>query len=223
MSLDWQIELPERDKVALGGRKPKGPLVIVKDGDEERISAPVAALKALDKHLEGLLVPPSSRAELLYHLGVVCEDCAMSRVARLVDRRDYSAKEATDKLREDGYGPSCIERVIERATSSHLIDDARFADVFIRTKVYAGWGAARIRRELDLRGIDVNDVEGWPYEYLPPEDEAQRAYELVSTRRIPERNAYPKLVRFLSSRGFSLGDATQAASRYLSEQGVERY
>lgn len=182
------------------------------------MSVPVAVAKALDKHIEGLAEPPGSRAELLYHLAAVSDECAMGRIARLVDRRDYSSKEASDKLREDGYAPSCIERVLGRATSSGLVDDSRFADVFIRTKVSAGWGTARIGRELSRRGIELSQVEGWPHEYLDVSDEPQRAYELVSTRRIPSKNAYPKLVRFLAGRGFSLGEATQAVSRYLAEQ-----
>ena len=221
MSVDWKIELPERDKVALGGRRPKGTLVIVGEEGAEHMSAPVAALKALDKRLEGLPEPPASRAELLFHLRTVSEECAMARVARLVERRDYSRKEVADKLAEDGYSRSCIDRVVERACSCRLVDDARFADVFIRTKVYAGWGAARIARELARRGVDVASVEGWPHEYLVLEDEADRAYELVSTRRVPAKNAYAKLVRFLAARGFSLGDATRAVSRYLAEQEGE--
>ena len=99
----------------------------------------------------------------------------MARVARLVERRDYSRKEVADKLAEDGYSHSCIDRVVERACSCRLVDDARFADVFIRTKVYAGWGAARIARELARRGVDVSSVEGWPHEYLVLEDEAAAA------------------------------------------------
>ena len=218
MDFTWEIELPERDKVALGGRRPRGTLVIRAGEGKERISAPVAVLMGLDKRLEGLLIPPASRAELLFHLKAVSEECAMSRVARLVDRRDYSRAEIRAKLAEDGYTPSCVDHVVERATSSGLVDDLRFADVFIRTKVASGWGTARIARELSRRGIEVADVPGWPLEYLGDDSEADRAYQLVCTRRVPGKNAYPKLVRFLAGRGFSLGDATRAVSRYLSEQ-----
>ncbi|MBQ6394824.1 MAG: regulatory protein RecX, partial [Atopobiaceae bacterium] len=110
--------------------------------------------------------------------------------------------------------------IINRAESAHLIDDARFADIFIRSKVLSGWGSARIVRELKLKGIEASSVPGWPYEYLS-EDEYDRALEIARTRRDSLRRSYEKLARYLSSRGFSASVCSRVASRVVSETNEE--
>jgi regulatory protein len=76
----------------------------------------------------------------------------------------------------------------------------------------------RIERELEVRGIDVRDVPGWPYEYLDPEDELSRAKELAQTRRVSGPRAYEKLVRYLCTRGFTTSVASRAARQVLEER-----
>ena len=106
---------------------------------------------------------------------------------------------------------------MDKAKRGHVIDDMRFADVYIRTKVSAGWGSRRIERELSQKGIEASDVPGWPYEYFDMDDERERAYQLASRRRLSGKNDYAKIVRFLVARGFGMGDAKDAAARVLRE------
>ena len=49
------------------------------------------------------------------------------------------------------------------------------------------------------------------------DDVSARAREALERKRVPEKNAYPKLVRFLVSRGYSLSVAKDAVSARLAE------
>lgn len=185
--------------------------------EEERLTVPVSAARVLAKKQASGEIHPQSRAELLYLLGEACRSCARSRIERLIDRREYSEQEVRRKLKDDGYSQKVIDECVGRACNAGLVSDARYADSFIRSKVYAGWGMSRISRELLQRGIDVEQVEGWPYEYLDPEDELERAVALAQTRSVSGTRAFEKLVRYLCARGYRTGVAVQAARRVLEQ------
>lgn len=215
---DWEVRLPDRKKAALGQARPRAVLAL--SGSEhgsEEYRIPVAVGRSLHAKKKSGEVAPSSRAELLWLLNQVSLDCGRARVEYLVDKRDYSSAELTDKLRQDGYTAEQAVKLVERAVESGMVDDARFAAAFIRSKIYAGWGSAKIERELSRRGVSVEDVPDWPTEFFSADDEAERAYELASRRRLTGKNDYAKIVRFLGSRGFSVGLATSVARRVLDE------
>ena len=218
-ALAWEVRLPGKRSSLSWGSKPKGTLVINPDsGDEERMPIPVAVARLLTSKKKADEIHPGSRAELLYMVGEVARSCARARIERLIDRREYASDEVRRKLREDGYAAKTIDACVTRAQEAGLISDHRYADSFIRSKVYAGWGMARIARELSQRGIDVSQVEGWPYEYLDPDDEPARAYELACRRSVSGPHAYEKLVRYLMGRGFTSSAAHRAARRVIDER-----
>ncbi len=143
----------------------------------------------------------------------------MERTASLLDRRDYSEGELSARLLRDGYTTQTVEYTCRRSVECGLVDNARFADAFIRSKLSQGWGRVRIERDLSRRGIDMADVPGWPEFYLTQESEEESAYALASRRRLTGKNDYEKTVRFLVTRGFPLGLATRMARRVLDERG----
>lgn len=215
----WEVRLPDRRRATLGATRPSAQLVIHPGApDEERMTLPTSVAKVMAAKQRAGEVHPESRAELLFVVGEVARSCATSRIGRLVNRRDYSSDELRAKLRADGYAHKTIEEAIERAQQARLVDDRRYADVYIRSKVAAGWGMARIERELSRRGVDVSEIAGWPYDYLDPEDELTRATQLASTRHYHGDHVFEKTVRYLCGRGFSLSVATRAARSVVSEQ-----
>lgn len=221
--VSWTVTLPDRTRAALSARKPRAQVRVQAGEQEQTLWCPVAVARQLIK--EGCPDPaPSSFSEYLEFQDRVATGCAVSRLRGLVDRRDYSRLEAERKLKEDGYWPPVIEDVLTRACAGRLLDDGRFAETFIRSKVSAGWGPVRIERELARRGIAVDEVPGWREEFLE-EDEEQRAWELVERRSVPSKNPYEKTVRFLVSRGFGYDIAKRCASRLRDrlrdEEGLE--
>ena len=209
--LSWSIEIPDRYRASFNGRRPQALLVLWNENtEEERIRIPIAVARALrSKSVTGEL-SAYSREELLYHMHLQELACAHTRLGRLLERRDYSSVELRRKFVEDGYQTAVIDEIVERALSAHLISDTRYADVFIRSKINMGWGMNKIVCELSRRGIDVDELDGWPYDYLNPEDELARAIDLAERKSISGVNVQQKLVRYLISRGFSSGVAHRA-------------
>lgn len=216
--LEWEIEVPGRGNLGMRGSRPRGRVHIsTEDHGDEVFTIPAAVARALAADKKSGKLAPSSRAELLWSLRETSSKQAMRRVASLVDRRDYSRKELTDKLLRDGYRDEVVQATVGRAVESGMVDDRRFADVFVRTKVSAGWGLRRVVDELRRRGIDVDDLPGWPYDYVDPDDEAARAREVAARHHVTGKNRFQKLVRFLVGRGFSTGVAYDAARSVLEE------
>lgn len=217
-ALAWTCELPERGCRAPGQVGPRATLVIrPSTPEEERLSVPLAVGRVLCAR--GSELAPASRAELLYHVRSIAERCALERIAALVERRDYAVREAEGRLCRDGYGTAAREAAVARARACGLLDDARFSAAYVRSKLSAGWGERRIALELSRRGIELDDVPGWPDEFLDRDGEPARAYALLERRRVPERNAYGKLMRFLLARGFPAGVAREAVERRLADLG----
>ena len=215
----WDVELPERSAAVLGQRKPKAQLSIESETHgKERFSIPLAAAKRLSKLAEQEPCAPSSRAELLYTLETYCEQCAWDKVVYLVDKRDYSRGELESKLKLEGYRQKTVEAVLARAKDAYLVDDARFARVFISSKLSAGWGRARIERELANKGVDTDGLPGWPEEYFDSDSEYERALALASKRRLSGKNDFQKIVRFLSSKGYSYGVSSAVARSILDRE-----
>ena len=206
----WHVRLPEQTNAPMDSRKPRA-TVEIPDGTWVR-SIPVAAARRLDAAIEE---EPTCTAELSELVASTCDSCARRRVADMVARREYAALEAARKLMDDGYTRECSSRAVEWARQHRLIDDRRFADSFVRAKLGMGWGALRIERELAHKGVAADELPGWPEDYLGEDDEPSRAVELLERRRVPERNALPKFMRFLCSRGYSTRVARQAAAQVL--------
>jgi regulatory protein len=217
--LDWKVALAKRGGTSFSAGKPKGSVhVETTERGRETISVPARVAKLLDAKQKAGELEPESRAELMYEVKRVSLASAKRRLAELVDKRDYASHEAARKLRLDGYGSQVTSEAVAWAEDAGLIDNGRFADVFIRTKLAAGWGQRRIERELGERGISCEDVEGWPYEYLDPDDELSRAIEVAGRKRVTGANQTQKMARFLVGRGFSASVAFDAARRVLEDE-----
>ncbi|MEY8436481.1 regulatory protein RecX [Atopobiaceae bacterium 24-176] len=210
----WTVVMPPKGAGSgFSGPAPKARLVPA-DGSET-LQVPVAVARAVIKAVgedDSLALGGQGMAGLV---ASVSTSCCAKRLTSMVDRRDYSVKEAKGKLLRIGFAPDVVEDVCSRAQDGRLLDDSRFAETFIRSKAYAGWGQRRIERELSRRGIDAASVNGWPEEFFDGASEFDRAWELVSRRSVPAKNPYEKTVRFLVGRGYSYDVAKRCASQLL--------
>lgn len=214
----WEVALAPRGGSSFSVAKPTGSVKIeTPERGQESVRVPARVAKTLDAKAEAGELDPSSRAELLYEVKRSCLLSAKNRLAELVDKRDYASEEARRKLRLEGYPSDVCDKAVEWAVRIGIIDDRRFAEVFIRTKLYAGWGQRKIERELSQRGIACEDVPGWPYEFFDPDDELQRAIELAERKHVSGANPLQKLARFLVGRGFSTSVAFDAARHVLED------
>ncbi len=87
---------------------------------------------------------PSPRKQL-YMLALKC-----------LTRREHSILELSRKLTEKTDHPELVPEIIEELVHKKYLDDARFAESFMRSRVTKGYGPLRIKRELKEKGITEN-------------------------------------------------------------------
>lgn len=130
----------------------------------------------------------------------------------LLGRREYARAELERKLGQRCKDAHLLARVLDQFAAEGYQSDARFAQLFARSRFGSGYGARRIRQELGQKGVAPELIE------QALRDEAQdgprRALELCR-RRFGEQppadqKEYARRIRFLLMRGFSFDDAKGA-------------
>lgn len=72
---------------------------------------------------------------------------------RLLARREHSARELRRKLREKGHPQESVDSVLAELQQERLLDDTRFADALIASRIGRGQGPMRLLAELRERGV----------------------------------------------------------------------
>ena len=80
-------------------------------------------------------------------------EAAKQKALSLLDRRDYSRAELLKKLAEKGYEDAAACAAVDRLVELGFVDDARYAPIVVRHYAAKGYGAQRVRGELQRRGI----------------------------------------------------------------------
>lgn len=111
-----------------------------------------------------------------------------------VNRRERTTAEVRAHLVRKGVSEGAAHAVVEELVAQRLVDDARFAEMFVADKrTLEQWGSERIRRGLVERGVDREiaeralacaDPAGTAAEE-DPRTELGRALELLR-RRFPD-------------------------------------
>ena len=144
---------------------------------------------------------------------------AFRKIVALVNASDRSEKSLRERLARDEFPEQEIDDAVERARQYGIIDDKRYADVLIRSRLRQGKGSAGIERELREQGIEVDSVDGWPFEYgIDDESEYQRAIEFIESHPTKSKNRREGAYRKLVQKGYSTSVAS-AAARTWSERG----
>ena len=122
----------------------------------------------------------------------------------IVSRREHSEKEIKNKLLDKFDAPEIIEQVVLKLIENNLINDVRFAEMYVLIRKRKGFGPKKIQFELMARGIDdsisslvITEEGSW-------KEAAQKAFNKKfkngASQEFKERN---KQKTFLQNRGFS--------------------
>lgn len=148
---------------------------------------------------------------------------AFKKIERLVKVRDRSVLEVRNRLQRDGFVADVVDAAIDQALSVGYLDDARFADVLVRSRLRSGKGLSGILRELRAHAIDpFEQLEGFPDDYLR-NNLSQEEAAIALLRRKPPRSknekqaAYAKLIRS----GYSADIAANATKRWYKAKNNE--
>ena len=129
----------------------------------------------------------------------------LNTALNLLARREHSASELLQKLKQRAFDDHDIQAVIEKLQADNLQSDARFAECFIQQRVGAGFGPVKIRYELKQKGVADNLVDALLENY---DDDWIARMQQQRIRRfgaaMPTDYALKmKQARFLQNRGFS--------------------
>lgn len=147
------------------------------------------------------------------------DNACLRSALRILQHRDHSCAELTQKLNRRGFAYDQISAAIDKCMSLGYLDDERFSAGYANELQRKGYGCRRIEQMLISKGIARQVVDGCLDANCTEERQLQSCRQaLVKKRRaIPGPVCRPaardRLYRFLMSRGFSSAVITQAMSK----------
>ena len=136
------------------------------------------------------------------------------RALGLLTRREHSRQELTRKLTSRGVEQDDAHAVVDKLAKAGWQDEARFAELLVRSRANTGYGPVRIRAELATHALSAEIIatalDGFDCDW------SGNASDLLR-RKHPaalgcDRAAQRKAVDFLLRRGFAM-DQVMAALR----------
>ena len=136
----------------------------------------------------------------------------IQRALGLLTRREHSRRELARKLTSKGVEPDQARTVVDTLTASGWQDDARFAELLVRSRASAGHGPVRIRAELGTHALDGEIIAAAMETF--DGDWAENARDIVRRRhpaaQLGERVVQRKATDFLLRRGFTMEQIRRA-------------
>ena len=147
-------------------------------------------------------------------------DAAFRKIERLCLVRERASEQLRQRLAREGFEAEAVEAALDRALACGLVDDGRFADVLVRSRLAQGRGRRGIAAELESLGIDADGVEA----LAAADDDAgevDRALALLDRKPPRAKNRRDAAYRRLAQKGFSASVSSTAARLWCEANPVE--
>ncbi len=148
-----------------------------------------------------------------------------SDLLRYLKMRERSAWELRFYLKRRGHQDDRIEKAVTEACECGYINDARFADMFLRDRRrLRPMSRAAVLRELKQKGVEPETAAAALAGADPPWDDYESAFDAVNRRwcRWNHQGRRQKAAGFLKRRGFSGSVIWSVVDRLESEQENEQ-
>ncbi len=144
----------------------------------------------------------------------VAERQAKDLCLRMLTDRARTRHELADVLTEEGVPGDVITAVLDRLVELRLIDDAAYAEAFVRSRQRAGVAKRTVTRELRSKGVGEDEAEA-ALATIDPEQEREAAFQLAVRRAartagLPLEARRRRLYGLLARRGYP-SDVVSAA------------
>ncbi|CAM3021270.1 Regulatory protein RecX [Legionella steigerwaltii] len=136
---------------------------------------------------------------------------AFDSAVRLLSRREHSALELYDKLKQKGYSAIEVNNALDECRRLDLQNDQRFVETYSRSRIRQGYGPLKISQELSSKGIDKELIQ----QFLQQEKDNWLAYALDVWHKKSKGqldltfDELQKQQRFLLYRGFGMDTIVQ--------------
>lgn len=148
-------------------------------------------------------------------------EAAFRKIVRLCLVREQASEQLRRRLARDGFEPEAVEAALSRALACGLVDDARFADVLVRSRLAQGRGMRGIAAELEGLGIDADGVDALGERDGDDAGEVERALALLDRKPPRAKNRRDAAYRRLAQKGFSASVSSTAARLWCEAHPVE--
>jgi regulatory protein len=146
-------------------------------------------------------------------------DAARQKAIGLLARRDFGSRELKGRLAQAGYESGAAEEAVADLQDERLVDDARYAEAAVASRIARGQGPVRIALELRRLGVPPDLVEaavdaGSP-EWATRADELRRRRFGRAAPTDPRERT--RQVRFLLYRGFTSEHVRKSLGRAAAD------
>ena len=149
---------------------------------------------------------------------------ARERALGWLTRREYAARELTERLLRTGFEQDEVEQLVADLQQKGLQSDDRFAEVFCRHRVGQSYGPLRIRAEMRSRGVDatladhhLSQIEIDWFELAT--DLCRGRYGTGPVTDLKEKS---RRYRYLSHRGFTSEQVQHAIKQAASDPAQDQ-
>ncbi|MFW6278239.1 MAG: regulatory protein RecX [Halorhodospira sp.] len=133
---------------------------------------------------------------------------------RLLGRREHTHRELREKLTRRGYDAAEVDAVLAGLVEEGWLDEARFAEAFVRSRIERGQGPVRIEQEMRQRGVPPSMIE--QALAAAPADWREQACKVRRHRfgtPVPaDRREAARQAQFLQRRGFTAAQVRAAVA-----------
>lgn len=146
---------------------------------------------------------------------------ALQSLMRMCARSEHSSGDALRLMKRWGVADDEARKVLSKLQAERFIDDARYAEAFVRDKLnLSGWGAYKIKMALRAKGVShaiINEVVTPMIESI---DMMERLEDIMKRKMRTLKYSSPydaktKLIRFAASRGYDMEEAIECASNII--------
>lgn len=137
------------------------------------------------------------------------------KALELLSRRPHSRRELKDKLLRRGVSGEDAEDCVQWLSDRGFLDDEEYAGAVARHYAAKGYGAGRLRSELQRRGID-RELAADTLSDLPDNAGKIDAFLARKLTDVNDREAVRKVSAALFRRGFSWEEIRAALRRFDS-------
>lgn len=135
------------------------------------------------------------------HNLILCRSKALS----LLDLAEHSAFMLRAKLRQRGFDIPVIERVLEQLKEKNYLDDRRFAEVWVRSRLKRNpAGKSVLISELRAKGVSARDAEETVAELLDEEALLEGARKVYAKAALKKNSTPEKIKAAMMQKGYSL-------------------
>lgn len=145
---------------------------------------------------------------------------AYNYAVNLLSRAPKSEKELKVKMQDKGYDVIFIENVIKKLREQRYIDDERYSEMFISSKINTSKdGRRKIKEALYNKGINKEIIDE-KLSSVSEEEEIERAFllakkKLASMKEEDTRKKTLKLSNYLINKGFEYSTVKKVVSSLL--------